>query len=877
MTAAKTDRNQPRPGIETARPETRQHPGPETNRATTDSAAEAHRTTPAHNNLTLPRTPLVGRDHEVAAVQRLLLQEQVGLLTLTGPGGIGKTRLALQAAANALDHFVDGVYFVSLAPISDPDLVASALAQTLGVREAAGRPLQESLQESLRDKQLLLVLDNFEQILPAAPLVSALLTACPCLKALVTSRASLHLYGEQEFPVPPLALPDTKQLASTGQTDFAAIDLFCQRARAVKPDFVLTPDNAAAVAQICIGLDGLPLAIELAAARIKLFSPAALLARLDQRLTLLTGGAHDLPTRQRTLRDEIAWSYDLLTPEEQKLFRRLAVFIGGFTLEAAQAVGNAQGDLAINVLDGIATLIDQNLLKQIEQPGDEARFGMLETLREYGLAQLTASDEAKTIRRRHAYYFVALAEAIEPLLGGPQSQSEPARSRLRSELDNLRLVFAWSQSPSPQDDQPRTEVGARLACALSFFPFGNDHIHELRGWLETTLQWAEVPTALRAKALWGAGMAAIVHGDYHIARAELEESVALCRTVDNPSQLAAALRELCLVAYTQRDLTAAQRYGEESLALYRTLGRQAGLALVLEGLGSTFVHQGNLAAARALFEEQLALAQLLDQATLRSGALVGLGWIARLETDFATAYEYFTEALTIRRELREDWMIGEALDLLGELCQQQGAREEARHHYLEGLTVAHAFGDKGGMALILYHLSTLALVQRQPLRAARLLGAATALRRASGGLHFHSPTTLADWESTSTTLQTALGAERFAARWAEGQAMRLEEAVAFALTIDNTPEITAAPLASAATVSLDNAVGTAPTIHPAGLTVRELEVLRLLVQGLTYAQIADKLVVSRRTVNAHATSIYSKLGVTSRAMATRLAVEQRLV
>ncbi len=310
-------------------------------------------------------------------------------------------------ATNLLDHFVDGVYFVSLAPISDPDLVGATIAQTVGVREAAGRPLQESLQAYLCDKQLLLVLDNFEQILPAAALVSALLTACPRLKILVTSRASLHLYGEQEFPVAPLALPIldfrfTYQRCRTIQnlkskidaarlSEFAAIDLFCQRARAVKPDFALTPDNATTAAQICIGLDGLPLALELAAARIKLFSPSALLARLNQRLTLLTGGAHDLPTRQRTLRDEIAWSYDLLTSEEQKLFRRLAVFVGGFTLEAAPVVGNAQGDLAIDVLDGVASLVDKNLLRQLDSLNSEAWGSMLEAVGK-GTTSTSAGD-----------------------------------------------------------------------------------------------------------------------------------------------------------------------------------------------------------------------------------------------------------------------------------------------------------------------------------------------------------------------------------------------------------------------------------------------------------------------------------------------------
>jgi predicted ATPase len=372
MTTAKPETNPPIVGVDTTHPTATRRTSSETNRALISDPG-AHATAPAaHSNLTLPRTPLIGRDHDVAAIQHLLLQEPVGLLTLTGPGGIGKTRLALQVAANVLDHFVDGVYFVSLSPISDPNLVSATIAQTLGVSEAPGRSVQESLQAYLHDKQLLLVLDNFEQLLPAAPLVSTLLALCPRLKVLVTSRASLHLYSEQEFPVTPLALPDAKHLTTVRLSEFAAIDLFCQRARAVKPDFALTPDNATAVAQICIGLDGLPLALELAAARIKLFSPKTLLARLDQRLTLLTGGAHDLPTRQRTLRDEIAWSYDLLTSEEQKLFRRLAVFVGGFTLEAAPVVGNAQGDLAIDVLDGVASLVDKNLLRQLDSLNSEA-------------------------------------------------------------------------------------------------------------------------------------------------------------------------------------------------------------------------------------------------------------------------------------------------------------------------------------------------------------------------------------------------------------------------------------------------------------------------------------------------------------------------
>ena len=368
------------------------------------------------SNLLLPRSLLIGRDHEVTAVQQLLLQEEVGLLTLTGPGGIGKTRLAIQVAAYLIDHFVDGVYFVSLAPIRDTTLVIPEIAQTLGLREAGGRPLPESLQDYLQPRRLLLVLDNFEQVAAAAPLLATLLTRCRLLKLLVTSRSRLNLYGEYEFPVPPLALPGANHPAAgsmelvAGMARCAAIELFVQRAVAAKPDFALTAANAADVAEICTALDGLPLAIELASAKVKLFPPAALVLMLQQRLTLLTGGAHDLPERQRTLRDEIAWSYDLLAPPEQALFRHLAVFVGGFTLAAAQAVANAAGDLTVAVLDAVIALVDKHLLRHEQGPDGELRFGMFETIREYGLDQLAASGELKMLQQYHAAYYLALAE-----------------------------------------------------------------------------------------------------------------------------------------------------------------------------------------------------------------------------------------------------------------------------------------------------------------------------------------------------------------------------------------------------------------------------------------------------------------------------------
>jgi len=862
MTTAKAVPNPPSPD---AAPEQRTAPrraASDPDQATPHDTGKQLLPPVAHNNLTLPRTPLIGRDHDVATVQQLLLQEQVGVLTLTGPGGIGKTRLAMQVAADLLDHFVDGVYVVSLVPISEPDLVASTIAQTLGIREATGRPLQESLQEYLRDKQLLLVLDNFEQILAAAPLVSVLLTGCRRLKILVTSRATLHLYGEQEFPVPPLALPDAKHLATASLSDYAAIALFCQRAKAVKPDFVLTTSNAANVAKICIGLDGLPLAIELAAARIKLFSPAALLARLDQRLTLLTGGAHDLPTRQRTLRDEIAWSYELLTPAEQKLFRRLAVFVGGFTLEAAQAVGNAQGDLAINVLDGVAILVDQNLLRQREQPGKEARFGMLETLREYGLAQLEASGEREKIRQDHAIFFVGLAERTEPeLLGRGRQQG---LVQLEADLDNFRTAMRWSQI-----DPNRAEIGLRLAGALAWFAHFSNHANEVRGWLSFILQHAIHPTRARAKALWGAGMMAMILGDYQQAHIEFEASVTLWRQLGDRQGLAVALREFCgLLTLADRPIIA-HRCGEESVAYWRTVGSSWDLALALDNLAFAIAAQGDKGQARVLFEEELALFELVGDAWGQASALNGLGCLAGQQGDYVTARMHFTKALALRRAEAEKFTLAEALTLLGEVTQRLGEWETARELYCECLLVAHDNGSMAVFAHVLHQLGTLAQAQNQIQRAVRLFAKAAVLRTSAGGLGSHTTTRPAEQAQAVADVHGTLGEATFTVLWMEGQAMSLEQTLSFALA---TPgELETNRLAEG-----EKAAASRSHPYPAGLTAREIEVLRLLVQGLPYAEIADKLVISRRTVNAHVTSIFSKLGVTSRAAATRVAIDHKI-
>ncbi|RIK44547.1 MAG: hypothetical protein DCC55_01935 [Chloroflexi bacterium] len=828
----------------------------------------------AHNNLLLPRSPLIGRDHDLATVQRLLLQEQVGLLTLTGPGGIGKTRLALQVAANLLDHFIDGVYFVSLAPIRDATLVIPEIAQTLGVHEVSGQSLQESLQASLRDRQLLLALDNFEQVVTAAPLVGALLAGCPRLKVLVTSRATLHLYGEHEFPVPPLALPDLKRLAALGEertphlAQVAAVALFVQRAVAAKPDFALTTTNATAVAEICIGLDGLPLAIELAAARIKLFPPPALLARLQQRLTLLTHGPHDLPARQRTLRAEIAWSYDLLTANEQALFRRLAVFVGGFTLEAAQAVGNAAGDLGVDVLEGVASLTDKNLLRQVEGRDSEPRFGMLETIREYGLEQLEASGEAESIRRQHAAVFLALAEVTEPDLLGPRR--EQALARLEAELDNLRAALLWSQPLSAPDDLNRANVGLRLAGALAWFWFFGNHVSEARSWFASILKGVSERTAARAKALWGAGLMAMVQSDYQLARTELEESVAIGQQIADKAGLAVSLRELGLVALFQGDLAAAHRHCTESVALGREASSRWDLALAIHNLAHVINTQGDQRTARVLFEECHSLFQEVQDSWGLANALGGLGLIAGQQGDYTTARVQLEAALALRRAHAEKWDIGVGLNLLGEVLQRQGELEQASNLYAECLALDREVGDKMRIALVLHHLGTVAQVRNRYDDAARLFAAAAALRAVASGATLDTLTNPADYERDIAAVRVRLGEETFAARWAEGQALTLEQAIEYALAASDAPQDTLS-------ASDENQVVLSPPTYPAGLTAREVEVLRLLVQGLTYAQIADKLVVSRRTINAHVSSIYSKLGVNSRAAATRFAADHHLM
>ncbi len=679
------------------------------------------------HNLPAQPTPLIGREAEALAVSDLLRRDNVRLLTLTGPGGTGKTRLALQAAADLLDDFRDGVYFVGLAPIRDPELVVAAIAQALGVTEAAGQSLEESLKAYLRSRQALLLLDNFEQVLDAGPLIAALLAAAPHVKVLVTSREVLHLYGEHEYEVPPLSMPDLRHLPPIERlTQYEAVRLFIERAQAVRSDFAVTVENAPAIAEICVRLDGLPLAIELAAARSKLFPPKALLARLDQRLALLTGGPRDLPARQQTLRNAIAWSYDLLDPAEQAIFARLGVFVGGCTLEAAEAVladdTHSDDDLTTYidtsaVLDGVMSLIDKSLLEEVGDTDDEPRFVMLETIREYALEQLEASGEDAAIQRRHAAYYLALAETAEPALTGTQPQVW--LRRLAAEHPNLRAALKWSIS-----SQGNVELGLRLAAALQWFWIMRSHFSEGYAWLErvlTVLRQGESTTAVRTKALRAAGVMAWFVVNLAQASALLEESVGLAREVGNLTGTGEALLFLGRIALNRGDYAQAAALAAECLALCQDQGDTWGSTQAFLVLAEAAENQGDLLEAAAHIEAALVLSRAAGYLLWQGWAVSGLGHIAYLQKEYARAQMFLTESVALFQKLDAPAAIAEVLLLLGDLARAQDDQAGAAQQFTESLRLLRDIPVR--KQFIAYGLMGMAGIaaNRLPVQAAQLL------------------------------------------------------------------------------------------------------------------------------------------------------------
>ncbi len=742
-----------------------------------------------NTNLPAQATAFIGREKEVGALRELLGRDDVRLVTLTGPGGTGKTRLSLQVAADALDLFEHGVWFVNLAPLSDPGLVASAIAHALGVREVAQQPIVDSLKRYLREKRMLLLLDNFEQVLDAAPLVAELLTAAPGLKVLVTSRATLHLYGEHEFAVPPLALPERGKLPPLERlTQYEAVRLFIDRAQAAKSDFAITNANAPAVADICERLDGLPLAIELAAARSKLFAPQALLARLRNRLELLTGGARDLPARQQTLRNTIAWSYDLLSAQEQALFRRLGVFVGGCTLEAAEALTSSNvGTLErSNVLEGLAALIEQSLLRREDGVDGELRFVMLETVREYALERLEESDETDEMRRRHAEHFLTLAETE---LIGPAQQMWLIR--LKADYDNLHAAMVWSlrgQAEPSTASWQALELELRLAWALWIFWTMHNRQSEGRAWIEGGLERSRntaivLPRSVRMKALNVAGYMVVAQGDHIRATALLEELLALSRDMGDHLGIASALVHLGRMSRYQGDYGRAERLEEESLTLFRSQGDTWGTTQALVSLSDAALEQGALDRATSYLQEALAICQDFGLVEWTIWATYNLGRVAHLRSDYPQALSQLKESLAQFRDLDYTIGVGETLIVLGRVALAQGDSSWAAQHFAGGLALLRETPVREIHDAAIEGLAGVAAAQGQPERAARLFGAAEAQREAHG--EPLPPAYRAGYEHDVATARAQLDAATFAAAWAAGRAMTLEQAIAYALNEDD--------------------------------------------------------------------------------------------
>lgn len=686
------------------------------------------------HNLPVQPTPIVGREREVAALCRWLRDPHVHLLTLTGSGGTGKTRLALQVAAEVLEHFEDGVYFVPLAALREPGLVNSTIGHTLGQKESAGVSSQVTVQEQIGAKHMLLVLDNFEQVVEAAPNVAELLATCPKLNVLVTSRIALHIRAEHEVPVPPLSLPERKPPPHVDTlSQYGAVQLFIERAQAVNPGFTLTHENAPSVAEICARLDGLPLAIELAAARVKMFPPRALLARLGSRLKLLTGGARDLPERHRTLRNTIAWSYELLNEGGRAFFRRLAVFAGGCTMEAAEAVCSPSADSSVDALDDMAALLNNSLLRQEDQNG-EPRFLMLETIREYGLELLAERGEDEAVSRRHALYFLAYAERAEPhLLRADQVEWLDG---LETEHGNLRAAMEWALR------NHQVEIALRLSSAL--WPFWVFHGYVEEGWehLSETLAQTNAnnfPLA-RAKIQVAAGAVAYFRGDHVQAAALCSAGLPVCRAA-----------------------------GEKGLT---------GISLGL--LGNLSFYHGNLDQAMIQWEESLGLARESRSDWLAAVVLSLMGILAVHTGETQRALNLCQESVTLARRVGEKWVMNQALYHLGLTHVAEARFDEARSCFLEGISLSRDIGYYLGISLEIDALAGLSAAQRQFDRAARLLGAGSAVRAAVGAPV--PPAYQTDYERIVAGVRRGLGDATFAKAWSEGSLMTVDQAIAYVRT-----------------------------------------------------------------------------------------------
>ena len=724
------------------------------------------------HNLPNQSTPFIGRTVQVHELKELILNPDVRLITLMGPGGTGKTRLSLQVAQEVLDHFPNGVFFVPLADDTDSDQFVSRVAQQLEVKEG-GRPLLENLKDFLRDKRILLVLDNFEQLMAAAPVVAKLLAGAPGLKIITSSRIALQLQGEHEYPVPPLGLPQTGDNASMEDLmENEAVSLFVERARTAQPNFTLKSDNVSAIAEICRRLDGLPLAIELAAARIKLLQPQAILTRLDDSLKLLTGGARDLPTRHQTLRNTLKWSYSLLNEEEKTLYARLSVFVGGFTLEAAEAICNP--DEKLDILEGLTSLVNNSLVRQEETPDGELRFGMLETIRAYALERLTESGEAEAIQAGHAQYFgdIIINQA------GPQLYGANAPSWLgwlEREHDNIRATLGWSQS-----NPASVEFAAGLVMWLVWFWYRRGYFNEGRLWSGRLLTAPELKTsgAPRALALQANGLMSIWQGEQELALSHFKESQTIWHELNNEQwQATITLGNGIALINMGRD-TEAKPMLQESRQLFKEQNHAFFYTLSLVHLGNVELGLGNTEQARILHEEAQVEARALNENWLLSFALNNLGEVARVQGQYDLARKYYEESDALLTDTGDNGDKARFVHNLGYIARHEEEFELAESQFRKSLKMFRQLGNRRGMAECMAGLAGLKARQGNAEWGAIMLSAAESVLKVAGGAWW--PADRVEVEANKEVIRISLGEAELKAAQHKGQVMTLEQALSFA-------------------------------------------------------------------------------------------------
>jgi len=850
-------------------------------------------------------TPLLGRVRETSEIQRLIRTPPTRLVTVTGPGGVGKTRLALHVAATLADDFADGAVFVPLASIRDPFLVLPAIGQAVGLLSDVHDGYEEQLVEAVRDRQMLLVLDNFEQVLPAASFVAAILGRCPEITMLVTSQAALGITGEQLYPLHPLGTPASRETAADVIMRAEAVALFAQRARAVNPHLTIDDKAARTIAEICRKLDGLPLAIELAAERTNILSPAALLARLSNRLQVLGGERRDVPDRLRTMRNAVAWSYELLRPAEQALFRRLSVFRGGVSLEAVEAVCPAGAD-GRGAVDLLSTLVDHSLVKSTPLPTGEAHFLMLETLRDYGLEQLQRLGEADDASLAHATWLLELAEQAEPHLAG--SEQAAWLDRLETETANFRAAIEWALAHG------RPEIPLRIGGASWRFWSLRGRLTEARAWLEHALADGEdTPSLARVKALIGAGhltedlrdldasrahfehareaaaaigeqryeslalhgLGTVAHdrGEYAVALDYHSRAVKLARAAGDSRAVASALGSMGAVAYYRGDLADAEQYWNESLRYIVAIGDVVTEAIVSGNLGALAAERGDYERAERLQQRALTLQRQLNLLRDLPYTLINLGEIWRHLGDFTLAHDCFAEAIALLREQGNGGVEGIALHGCAELALAQGDHANAASLVIESARLVAEAGDRLSVVECGELLASICTASGRHGAAVELLAAAHGARRELGSSP--NPVKQKELEEIETAARRALDAATYAARWEAGSA----------IGIDTLPrrigilgrEVIGrrqpSPVVEAPAVTEEPET---PAVDH-NLTAREIEVLRLLAQGHSTREISEALFISPRTTGTHITNILAKLGFTSRTAAVAHALRTGIV